>query len=211
MRSSTRRACCASTRFVSICRGCSKAARIALGVISLNVTRKIFFGSRRRDLVSGLVLGFILRAFGLVSFFLTRDALGSCSSTSPASPAPWPGARRWPLPRGPGRPPDTRHRRHCAARRSLITLPLPAMICSVGSKILSSSSVMGLPLASPSLSCAFFARAFFLPLLSSSRADDADGLLRQVHHVADRRLDRIVASQIFVDRLRLGGRFDDDQ
>src|SRR6185437_5258349 len=45
IRSSTRRACCASTRFPSTCRGFSNAARIAFGVISLNVTRKIFFGS----------------------------------------------------------------------------------------------------------------------------------------------------------------------
>ena len=44
-RSSTRRACCASTRLVSRPLGCSKAARMALGVISLKVTRKIFLRS----------------------------------------------------------------------------------------------------------------------------------------------------------------------
>src|SRR4029453_10043653 len=34
-----RRACCASTLFASISRGCSKASRIARFVISLNITR----------------------------------------------------------------------------------------------------------------------------------------------------------------------------
>src|SRR6267378_2343638 len=47
MRSSTRRACCASTKFESTCLGLSKAARMALGVISLKVTRKIGFGFDR--------------------------------------------------------------------------------------------------------------------------------------------------------------------
>ena len=61
MRSSTRRACCASTRLVSTCRGCSNAARIALGVISLKVTRKIFFGSVAE-----------ISFFGAVAFFLGR-------------------------------------------------------------------------------------------------------------------------------------------
>src|SRR6267142_1744334 len=62
MRSSTRRACCASTKFESTCLGLSKAARMALGVISLKVTRKIFFGGV-------LSLGFG-RLFGFCVFLL---------------------------------------------------------------------------------------------------------------------------------------------
>ena len=40
---------------------------------------------------------------------------------------------------------------------------------------------------------------------------DAELALRQVADVSHRRDDLVVAPQIFVDRLRLGRRFDDDQ
>ena len=44
-RSSTRRACCASTRFMSMERGFSSAALTAFSVISLNTMRDILEGS----------------------------------------------------------------------------------------------------------------------------------------------------------------------
>src|SRR5690348_7488886 len=40
---------------------------------------------------------------------------------------------------------------------------------------------------------------------------DAQFFFGQILHVAERRADGVVASEIFVDRFRLGGRFDDDQ
>ena len=48
----------------------------------------------------------------------------------------------------------------------------------------------------------------FLAVLFTGQKD-ADGLLGQVHHVAVGGLDRVVAAQVFVDSLRLSGRFDD--
>src|SRR6266404_4628299 len=80
MRSSTRRACCASTRLVSTCRGLSKAARMALGVISLKVTRKIFFGSiATTSFLASVSSSFLTGSSGFASFFLNLETLGSCS------------------------------------------------------------------------------------------------------------------------------------
>ena len=54
------------------------------------------------------------------------------------------------------------------------------------------------------------ARAHFVRRFETVRDIDAQFLLGQVHHVPVRRLDRIVAAEIFIDRLRFCGRFDDD-
>ena len=51
----------------------------------------------------------------------------------------------------------------------------------------------------------------FVRWLEAALDIDAQFFLGQVHHVAVRRLDRVIAAEIFVDRLRLGRRFDDDQ
>src|SRR4029077_3268127 len=40
---------------------------------------------------------------------------------------------------------------------------------------------------------------------------DPELRLRQVHHVADRGLHLVVAAQVLAERLRLGGRLDDDE
>ena len=85
------------------------------------------------------------------------------------------------------------------------------MISSVGSKILASSSVMGFfgCLLGGVLAAFFPLPSFFF--FGFVGQTDTDRLLRQVHHVADGRLDGVIPAQIFVDRLRLGGRFDDDE
>src|SRR3984893_15012286 len=154
MRSSTRRACCASTRFESTCRGFSNAARMAFGVISLNVTRKIFLGSIGGMLISSrfflpaldLPLASVLDSASSYSFasaallplleasssYLVglESTIARCADiASPSrsgSPARYPAVAQL-----------------ADFLRSLITLPLPEIICRVGSNILASSRVIG--------------------------------------------------------------------
>ena len=58
---------------------------------------------------------------------------------------------------------------------------------------------------------AFFLLRAFLARGIIARQANPDGLGRQVHHVADGRLDGVIPSQVFVNRLRLRGRFDNDK
>ena len=56
-----------------------------------------------------------------------------------------------------------------------------------------------------------FVRIDFIGRLKPVRDINAQHLLGQVHDVPVGGLDRVIAAQIFVDRLRFCGRFDDDQ
>src|SRR5260370_19518431 len=183
MRSSTRRACCASTRLVSTCRGFSNAARIAFGVMSLNVTRKIFFGSIGGMLISSR---FFLALLDL-PLASPLEFLDSASSFASAAPLPL-----FPLgasssayfvgldstiarcadiasPSRSGSP-----AKYTAVAvladflKSLITLPLPEIICSVGSKILASSRVTGFLLTFSGAALLFLPLPFFFFFGSSS-------------------------------------------
>ena len=127
MRSRTRRACCASTRCVSTCRGCSNAARIALGVISLNVTRKIFFGSVAAISFFGLAFAVSSAVLGLgFVFFLKREPLGSCSVNFAGLARTMARCAEMASPSRSGSPARyTASADLAALRRSLMTLPLP--------------------------------------------------------------------------------------
>src|SRR5882672_176180 len=210
MRSSTRRACCASTRLVSTCRGLSNAARMALGVISLKVTRKIFFGSMATtSFGSSAGSSFFTASSAFAVFFLNLETLGSCSMYLEGLESTIARCAEIASPSRSGSP-----ARYTASaviadlRRSLMTLPLPAMICRVGSKILSSSMLINFP---GGISLAFARLLPFFALLFFSGQANAYCFLGQVHHVADGSFDGVIPPQVFVDRFRLCGRFHNNQ
>ena len=198
MRSRTRRACCASTKCVSTCRGCSNAARIALGVISLNVTRKIFFGSVAGMSLPGVSFAVSSAASFFSDFFLKREALGLLLGEF----------RRF-------------RQNHGQMRGDGFSLAI-----RVARQVYGVGGLRGLPKIVDHLSlagddlqrglenlvvverddglarcllfdllslAAFFLSGFSLPVaLLFAGQTNADRLLRQVHYVADGRLDRVI-------------------
>ena len=59
--------------------------------------------------------------------------------------------------------------------------------------------------------CSLFLFGFFVAGRILAGKANADSLCRQVHHVANGSLDGVIPSQIFINRLRLRGRFDNDK
>src|SRR2546430_7188734 len=217
MRSSTRRACCASTRLVSTCRGLSKAARMALGVISLNVTRKIFFGSMATtSFFAPFSSSFLTGSSGAASFFLNLETLGSCSMNLA-------GLERTMAVRGDGfsLAVGVARQIHCLGGvrcfpqivddlalagddlqgrlENLIVVDADQLRSQLFRRLRFLASFAGF------LSPFLFAALFF------AGQTNADRFLGKVHDVADGRLDGEIPPQIFVNRFRLCGRFHNNQ
>src|SRR5689334_16446620 len=73
------------------------------------------------------------------------------------------------------------------------------------------ADLRGLCFSFGALLLAFFLLRLLLARGVLARQTNPNDLRRQVHHVPDGRLDGVIPSQIFVDGLRLCGRFDNNE